>query len=211
MTDRSDAADDLPGRRADEVGVSAAYPCYADAGGYLRGVHPVRTAGQDQQRLPVGVEYQAVRDRPHLAAKLRGRARRGGRWFWQFLDGSGDVLVAEHLGNVFGVGMHGSQGTSRRSRRASLRQTRQMRITIKVRPGSARAGVGGEQDGALVVRVSARPVDGKATEAALAAVADAFGVRRHAVTLVTGASSRTKVIDVVGADPAVLARLLAPQ
>lgn len=86
-----------------------------------------------------------------------------------------------------------------------------MRITIKVRPGSARAGVGGEQDGALVVRVSARPVDGKATEAALAAVADAFGVRRHAVTLVTGASSRIKVIDVAGADPAVLARLLAPQ
>ena len=46
-----------------------------------------------------------------------------------------------------------------------------MRVTIRVRPGSARPGVGGEHDGALVVRVSARAVDGKATEAALAAVA----------------------------------------
>lgn len=84
-----------------------------------------------------------------------------------------------------------------------------MRITVRVRPGSARPGVGGEHGGALVVRVSARAVDGKATEAALAALAAAFGVRRQAVTLVAGASSRTKVVDVVGADQATLARLLA--
>jgi len=69
--------------------------------------------------------------------------------------------------------------------------------------------VGGEHDGALVVRVSERAVDGRATEAALAAVAAAFGVRRHAVTLVAGATSRRKLVDVPGADPAVLDRLLA--
>ena len=84
-----------------------------------------------------------------------------------------------------------------------------MRIAIRVRPGSARPGVGGEHDGALVVRVSARAVDGKATEAALAAVADALGVRRSAVRLVSGASSRTKIVDVGEGDPRVLAALLA--
>ena len=83
-----------------------------------------------------------------------------------------------------------------------------MRVTIRVRPGSARAGVGGEYAGALVVRVTAPAVDGRATEAALAAVASAFGVRRRAVTLVSGATSRTKVVDVAGADQAVLDRLL---
>jgi uncharacterized protein YggU (UPF0235/DUF167 family) len=83
-----------------------------------------------------------------------------------------------------------------------------MRMTIRVRPGSARTGVGGEHDGALVVRVSARAVDGQATAAALAAVAEAFGVARRAVTLVAGATSRTKIIDVAGADPALLDRLL---
>jgi uncharacterized protein YggU (UPF0235/DUF167 family) len=83
-----------------------------------------------------------------------------------------------------------------------------MRVTIRVRPGSARPGVGGEHDGALIVRVSARAVDGKATEAALAAVADAFGVRRRGVRLVSGASSRTKVIDIDADDPRVLAALL---
>ncbi|MGY1750518.1 DUF167 domain-containing protein [Modestobacter sp. SYSU DS0511] len=83
-----------------------------------------------------------------------------------------------------------------------------MRIPIRVRPGAGRTVVGGEHDGALVVRVSARAVDGKATEAALAAVADAFGARRSAVTLVTGATSRTKVVDVDGATDARLADLL---
>jgi hypothetical protein len=69
--------------------------------------------------------------------------------------------------------------------------------------------VGGEQAGALIVRVTKRAVGGEATEAALAAVAAAFGVARRDVTLVAGARSRSKVIDVTGADAAVLERLLA--
>jgi len=84
-----------------------------------------------------------------------------------------------------------------------------MRLTVWVRPGSARPGVGGDHDGALVVRVTARAVDGRATAAALTAIADAFGVRRHAVTLVAGAASRRKIVEVTGADPAVLNRLRA--
>jgi uncharacterized protein YggU (UPF0235/DUF167 family) len=75
--------------------------------------------------------------------------------------------------------------------------------------GAPRPAVGGEYDGALVVRVSARAVDGRATDAALAAIAAAFGVRRDAVTLVTGAASRTKIVDVAGGDPSVLSQLLA--
>jgi uncharacterized protein YggU (UPF0235/DUF167 family) len=83
-----------------------------------------------------------------------------------------------------------------------------VRITIRVRPGASHPGVGGEHDGAHA-RVSAPAVDGQATAAALAAVATAFGVRGQAVTLVTGKASRTKIVDVAGADPAVLDRLLA--
>jgi uncharacterized protein len=86
-----------------------------------------------------------------------------------------------------------------------------VRITLRVRPVSARLGVGGEHNGALIVRVREHAVDGQATAAALAAVAAAFGVRPHAVTLIAGASSRTKIVNVAGADPAVLGRLLAPR
>lgn len=94
-------------------------------------------------------------------------------------------------------------------RRRVLAHTEVVRVTVWVRPGSPRPGVGGDHGGALVVRVSPRAVDGQATAAALAAVAGAFGVRRGAVTLLTGATSRTKILDVRGADPAELARLLA--
>jgi uncharacterized protein YggU (UPF0235/DUF167 family) len=51
-------------------------------------------------------------------------------------------------------------------------------------------------------------VDGKATAAALASVAAAFGVGRGSVTLVAGSRSRVKILDVPGADPKVLERLL---
>jgi len=52
-------------------------------------------------------------------------------------------------------------------------------------------------------------VDGQATEATLAALAEAFGVRRRAVRLVTGAASRTKLVDIDGGDPVTLDRLLS--
>lgn len=48
----------------------------------------------------------------------------------------------------------------------------------------------------LGVSVGARAVDGAATSAVLAAVAQAFGVRPRDVRLVSGERSRTKVLDV---------------
>lgn len=58
--------------------------------------------------------------------------------------------------------------------------------------------MGGNHDGALVVRV-AEPADrGRATGAALRALAESFGVASHAVTLVRGPTSRRKVVEVAG-------------
>jgi uncharacterized protein YggU (UPF0235/DUF167 family) len=56
--------------------------------------------------------------------------------------------------------------------------------------------VGGTHGDALIVKVAARAVDGKATEAALRAVAAALGVRRRDVSLVSGATSRDKVVQI---------------
>lgn len=60
-----------------------------------------------------------------------------------------------------------------------------------------------------MVAVTARAVDGKATEAALRAVAGAFDVKRRQVTLVTGATSRDKVVDIDGAEDELFARRAA--
>jgi uncharacterized protein YggU (UPF0235/DUF167 family) len=71
-------------------------------------------------------------------------------------------------------------------------------FAVRVKPGSARDRVGGRYDGArgaaLVVAVTARAVDGAATDATLAAVADALGVRRSTVRLLTGRTGRDKVL-----------------
>jgi uncharacterized protein len=83
-----------------------------------------------------------------------------------------------------------------------------MRLTIRVHPGSRHPSVGGNHDGALVVRVRERAVDGRATDAALTAVADALAVPRRAITLLAGGTSRTKLLDLPDADPATVARLL---
>jgi len=79
-----------------------------------------------------------------------------------------------------------------------------LRVAVRVRPGASRTVVGGRYgDGALVVTVRARPVEGQANRAVVDAIASAFGVRRSAVTLVSGERARDKVLHVVG-DPGVL-------
>jgi uncharacterized protein len=76
-------------------------------------------------------------------------------------------------------------------------------IAVRVRPGASRTRVGGRYDGpygpALLVAVTAPPVDGRATEAVVRAVAQALGLRTRDVALRTGTTSRDKLLAV--ADP----------
>lgn len=73
-------------------------------------------------------------------------------------------------------------------------------LAIRVRPAASRTAVGGRYAGqfgdALVVAVNAPPVEGRATEAVLKAVAAALGVRPRQVRLVAGATSRDKRVAV---------------
>lgn len=75
-----------------------------------------------------------------------------------------------------------------------------MRLTVHVVPRSRRPGVGGRHGDALVVRVAEPAVDGRATAATLQALASAFGVPRRSVRLVSGATSRTKIVEIEGVD-----------
>jgi uncharacterized protein YggU (UPF0235/DUF167 family) len=81
-----------------------------------------------------------------------------------------------------------------------------LRIAIRVKPGASRTKVGGTYpayggdhaaEGALVVAVQERAVDGKATAAALKALADALGVPGRKIQLVSGASSRDKIVQIL--------------
>ena len=88
-------------------------------------------------------------------------------------------------------------------------QTATVRLAIRVKPGSSRPRVGGRHGDALIVAVASQPVEGAATAAAIGAVASAFGVSRRAVTVVTGSTSRSKVVDVEASDEAHAARLMS--
>lgn len=67
-------------------------------------------------------------------------------------------------------------------------------LRIRVRPGARRPRVGGRRAGVLVVAVAAPAVDGRATEAALQALAEALGVPRRDLALRHGATSRDKTV-----------------
>lgn len=82
--------------------------------------------------------------------------------------------------------------------------TREIRIPVRAVPRAGRDSIDGVRDGRLLVRVAATPAEGAANEAVLRLVAEAVGVPRRSVRLVTGAAGRRKLIAVDGADRASL-------
>jgi len=89
-----------------------------------------------------------------------------------------------------------------------------MRVNVRVYPAAGRTEVGGRYGTTdpplLIVRVNAPAVDGRANTAVMEAVANAFSVKQREVSVIAGRSSRTKTLEVTGADPAALALLLDP-
>ena len=86
-------------------------------------------------------------------------------------------------------------------------------LDIQVVPRASRTAVGPAVGGRLPVAVTAPPVDGAANAALVEALAEAFGVRRAAVTIVRGERGRRKTVRIAGATRASLDRLsgLAPR
>jgi uncharacterized protein len=82
-------------------------------------------------------------------------------------------------------------------------------LDIHVVPRASRAAVGPVVGDRLRVAVTAPPVDGAANAAVIDALAEAFGVRRAAVTILRGETGRRKTVRVLGATRAALERLLA--
>lgn len=72
-----------------------------------------------------------------------------------------------------------------------------MLITVRVHPRASRAKIAWSGD-VLDVWVTAPPVEGAANEAVLRAVADELRVPPSAVSVRSGARSRTKIVEVRG-------------
>jgi len=75
-------------------------------------------------------------------------------------------------------------------------------LRVRVQPRASRDALGGEREGALVVRLSAPPVEGAANEALARFLGRTLGIAPSAVQIVKGATGRLKLVAVAGLDAA---------
>jgi uncharacterized protein (TIGR00251 family) len=72
------------------------------------------------------------------------------------------------------------------------------RFTVKVHPRARRSAVTGRLGDAWKLDLTAPPVEGKANDECLRFLAELLGVSRARVRIVTGLTSRTKVVEIEG-------------
>ena len=75
-----------------------------------------------------------------------------------------------------------------------------VQFAVRVIPGASKNEVAGIQDGALKLRLTAPPVEGKANRACVVFLAGLLGVRRSALVITAGEKSRKKTVSVDGMD-----------
>lgn len=71
-------------------------------------------------------------------------------------------------------------------------------FAVKVQPRARRNAVVGELGDALKIALTAPPVDGRANDACVEFLAGLLGLPRSSITIISGQSSRNKVIRVTG-------------
>lgn len=82
------------------------------------------------------------------------------------------------------------------------------RLTVKVHPRAKRSALAGRYGDAWKLDLAAPPVDGKANEECIRFFAELARVARARVRIVTGLTSRMKVVEIEGVSQEELERLL---
>lgn len=82
------------------------------------------------------------------------------------------------------------------------------RVRLRVKPGARRTCPVGAHGGALKIQVQAPPERGRANQAVVQLVAELIGVEPRRVTLVSGAGSQDKLVEIEGVEPPVVVAAL---
>jgi uncharacterized protein len=85
---------------------------------------------------------------------------------------------------------------------------RSTRLRLRVSPGARSNAVVGRHGEGWKIRVTAAPEDGKANDAVLRLLAERLELPIKSVTLVSGPSSRDKIVELTGLDAAEAERRL---
>jgi uncharacterized protein (TIGR00251 family) len=75
------------------------------------------------------------------------------------------------------------------------------RLRLRVSPGAGRSAVVGRHGDGWKVRVAAAPERGRANEALVDLLTETLSLPRADVRLVSGSSSRDKIVELAGLDP----------
>ena len=81
-------------------------------------------------------------------------------------------------------------------------------ILVRVIPRARKTEISGVRDDAIVVRVAAPPVEGAANDVLVEFFADAFGIPRRAVRILSGERGRQKRIELAGVTDAAVRALV---
>ena len=83
-------------------------------------------------------------------------------------------------------------------------------LRVRIHPGAKKSAVTGIHDGALKIALTAPPVDGRANEALIGFVAERTRLPRARISLVSGASNRSKLLRITGRSAAEIQAALLP-
>ena len=83
-------------------------------------------------------------------------------------------------------------------------------LAVRVRPGAKKNDVAGIHAGAVKISLTAPPVDGRANEALIEFVAELLRIPRAGIAILSGASSRMKVLRITGKSAAEVQAALFP-
>ena len=84
-----------------------------------------------------------------------------------------------------------------------------VRFSVRVQPRASADEIVGTYGAALKVRLKAPPVDGAANDALLTFLAGTLGVGARSIRIISGGSSRSKVVEVDGIGPERIIELAA--
>lgn len=82
-------------------------------------------------------------------------------------------------------------------------------LKLHVTPRASRNEITGWREDALCLKITAPPVEGAANEAIVKFLANALGVRRSQIELVSGGKSREKTIRITGLSESAFREILA--
>ena len=73
-------------------------------------------------------------------------------------------------------------------------------IEVKVEPRSSQKRIAGIMDNVVKVKLTAPPVDGAANEQLIEIISEATGIRKSAIKILKGTSSKRKTVEIKGVD-----------